>query len=64
MNLEARYVVFKIDDLIGCGEWMLDDLIDHVPQVEGVIIEKDWPEYQPTVDLLMERIESEPRTTK
>lgn len=59
MELEPRYVVFKSEDLIGCNEWMLEDLIEHIPQVEGVIIEKDWPEYQPTVDLLTKRIESE-----
>lgn len=57
-RLEARYVVFKLKDLEGCGEWMLDELLNHVPQPDCVVIESDWPEYKPTVDLLMKRVGS------
>ena len=57
-HLEYRYIVIKAKDLTPIQLEEIEDNLRHwkVPQVDCVVIEEDWPEYQPTVDLLWERI--------
>lgn len=72
MELEDRYIVLKrkdIEDYLTTNE--RDDLIHVVHQIdkarrtvgknilEALVIEHDWPEYEPTKKLLEERISTE-----
>jgi len=54
-RLEERYLVIKMKDLHEEGEQLIREMFGSL-LVDGVVIEQDWPEYQPTVDLLMERV--------
>ena len=69
MDLESRYVTFKHKDISGaldsCDLEAFEALCDKINkfrkargagELEGIVIEKDWPEYQPTLDLLSKRI--------
>lgn len=71
-NREARYVVVKLKDIrgAGCTQEEIDAfnaLCDKVTRhrygrgagpLEGVVVEKDWPEYEPTWDAIKTRMES------
>jgi hypothetical protein len=73
MKLEQRYVVLKIKDIqryIPEYKWKLmrelicDDIEkkrreDGRPDFDCICIEKDWPEYEPTLKLLSERVDKE-----
>lgn len=58
-RLEERYVVVKLADLQPHQRRALVGYIKETLKVrtrDCVVIEEDWPEYKPTVDLLMERL--------
>lgn len=68
-ELEQRYIVIKVADIKRyCGPTVsahLGYLIDHINDerrndgrdiLEGIFIEKDWPEYKDVVDTLLKRI--------
>lgn len=64
-RLEIRYVVIKLAKLDYDQLVALDELLEihGIPTIDCVVIEQDWPEYQPTVDSLIERIKNgTPRT--
>lgn len=57
-RLEERYVVIKLSKL---SDDQRDQLfytlgVENISTVDCVVIEEDWPEYDPTVNLLWERI--------
>lgn len=68
MMLEERYVVFKSSDLkhltydtlralnVVCDEVARVRNIRGNKTLNGVFIESDWPEYEPTVKMLEQRI--------
>lgn len=64
MSLEQRYIVFKIADMKEGGMFMRQlamfakelRVAANKPPLEGVFIEKDWPEYPAVVAMLEERI--------
>lgn len=68
---EDRYCVLKRKDVESLSVadqqkfWaLIDEAIDMLPVPETgprefLVIEKDWPEYQPTADALQARIERE-----
>lgn len=69
MVLEYRYFVLKVSDM---HKYLDDDQIDELtalsnivnerrkmdgkPPLMGVMVEEDWPEYQPTVDAIAARV--------
>lgn len=57
-RLEPRYFVFKISHLTDTQRRFMIEAIEgmDLPTVDCVVIEEDWPEYDPTVNLLWERI--------
>ena len=74
MKLEQRYTTFKHSDITAAltGDALetfqkLCDIISNyrivrgVGELEGLVIEKDWPEYQPTLDLFSKRVNKETR---
>lgn len=58
MELEDRYIVIKKTRLTPDQYADLQITLGYlgIPTVDCVIIEKDWPEYDATVNLLWERI--------
>jgi len=71
MHLEPRYIVTKIKDanrfLSPAERNQLDNLIAKIaggrtsagqPTLECVVIEKDWPEYSPTLAALCKRVDA------
>lgn len=55
---EERYIVFKIKDLsehkVG---WVRDVIrLNDIPTVDGVVVEADWPEYEPTWAAIERRV--------
>ena len=74
MELEHRYLTIKLSDLKlaetktpGITEYVgnLLRIIEDVrmragkPKLEGLVIENDWPEYEPTLKLLSDRVDAE-----
>lgn len=74
MELEQRYLTIKLSDLeraetktpgiteyIGNLLRIIEDVRTQSGKVklEGIVIEKDWPEYEPTLKLLSERVDAE-----
>lgn len=71
MNLEARYVVLKLKDMDAAGVTAdeiaaFNSVCDKVSAsrigaakglLECLVIEKDWPEYQPTLAALSARVD-------
>lgn len=77
MELEQRYIVLKVKDLELLNDRFVLDLVrdavhsvDRARQAAGksplqaVVIEQDWPEYEPTVALLAARVDGTPVATK
>lgn len=75
MELEQRYIIFKLSDIRELDEdeaWVmniLDEVAETVAQVrqdaskpplQAVVIEHDWPEYEPTLALLSARVDGTP----
>jgi len=73
---EIRYLVFKLKDvkkyLLPEEQEELDRLIavvdecrfrDGKPLLECVVIESDWPEYEPTWEAVLSRIDRESTTS-
>lgn len=56
-RLEVRYVVIKIRDLDIDKSIKLDEFLSNndIRTVDCVVVEEDWPEYQPTVDAILAR---------
>lgn len=72
MKLELRYLVLKIKDVekyltktekamlyILCQKIQSARLDDNKSILEGIVIQKDWPEYEPTLELLSKRVDNE-----
>lgn len=69
MKREERYLVFKytdLDDLTASYQNSLGDIINQVefiratrgkPTLKCVVIEEDWPEYEPVWKLIEERVD-------
>lgn len=55
---EERYIVFKVKDLsehkLG---WVRDVIrLNDIPTVDAVVVEADWPEYEPTWSAIERRV--------
>jgi hypothetical protein len=55
---EERYIVFKVKDLsehkLG---WVRDVIrLNNIPTVDAVVVEADWPEYEPTWAAIERRV--------
>lgn len=63
MELEQRYIVFKISKVSGEFIGDLADLCERhnvtALKEAAVVVEHDWPEYGPTVEALKTRITKE-----
>lgn len=70
MKLEKRYIVLKIKDVLSTLTPKQQDDLDRMcfqinlnresrgrSPVDSLVIEKDWPEYEPTLKLLSERVD-------
>lgn len=57
-RLEERYIVVKIKDLPQSVYMNIESYLANmkIRKIDCVVIEEDWPEYDPTVNLLWERI--------
>lgn len=72
MELEHRYIVFKVSDVDELDTSYLNTLAHLEELVEekrreagkaplfGLFIERDWPEYEPTLRMLSARVDGEP----
>ncbi|AWH15464.1 hypothetical protein [Pseudomonas phage 98PfluR60PP] len=63
-ELEDRYLVIKRKDLEKIPDHLRHEILNAVaeadlPTREYVVVEKDWPEYQPTLDSIKKRVESQ-----
>lgn len=63
-TLEDRYLVIKRSDLEKIPDHLRHEILYAVqeadlPKREYVVVEKDWPEYQPTIDAIAKRVESQ-----
>lgn len=60
-RLERRYMVIKTKYLTAQQLHALETCLweNALPTVSGVVIEEDWPEYTPVVDMLFGRIDRE-----
>jgi hypothetical protein len=56
-KLEDRYIVLKLKDMSGFQRDALEAFMqqERLKPVEGVIVEKDWPEYEGTVATILRR---------
>lgn len=54
IELEERYLIVKLKYLHEEGEQYIRENYGHCI-VDGIVVEKDWPEYDPTVNLILER---------
>lgn len=77
MQLELRYRVFKIKDIEAYltidEQELLDDLgrklnrhrlLDRKEILQGLFVERDWPEYEPTLQAIADRVDGiQPQTT-
>lgn len=73
MKLEPRYIVLKVKDVQAAGitedereafNAVCDKVLDHrIKNGKGVlgcmVIESDWPEFKPALQMLAERIDGE-----
>ena len=55
---EERYIVFKVKDLSEHKLGWVHDVIrlNDIPTVEAVVVEADWPEYEPTWAAIERRV--------
>lgn len=72
MQRENRYIVLKLSDVKGLPEHLglaLDKVLDAVqfkrsfeekPPLQCVVVESDWPEYEPTWQAIEQRIDAVP----
>jgi hypothetical protein len=60
-RLEIRYVVIKLKHMSADEQIELDDFlaVHNIPTVDCVVVEEDWPEYKPTIDAIMKRVNNE-----
>lgn len=72
MNLEPRYLVLKFKDVQKyltktetsilyeiCAKIGIGRTGEDKASLRGIFIEKDWPEYEPTLELLSKRVDNE-----
>lgn len=61
LRLEDRYVVIKLSKLSYDQRKFLIEAVEgmDLPTCDCVVIEEDWPEYTPVVDMLFGRIDRE-----
>lgn len=64
---EARYIVIKTSDLAKVPTAYRSDLVDplsrlqaHLPNRDFVVVESDWPEYEPVWQMIEARMNGEP----
>lgn len=62
-RLEERYVVLKLNRMTMrqkafLKKFLSDTGIEHC-KVDGVVIEEDWPEYRPVIDMIFGRLSRE-----
>ena len=57
---EERYVILKISHMDQTQKEILPRLLEvnGYKPVAGVVVEADWPEYEPTWDAIKKRMES------
>ncbi|MCK9386115.1 MAG: hypothetical protein M0Q15_16010 [Nevskia sp.] len=72
MIRENRYIVLKLTDVKDLPEWLglhLDRVLDEIDSIrrgkakqplQCVVIENDWPEYEPTWQAIEQRIDEVP----
>ena len=63
---EERYVILKISHMDETQKDILPRLLDvngFIP-VAGVVVESDWPEYEPTWEAIKDRVEGNTRASK
>lgn len=55
---EERYIVFKVKDLSEHKLGWVHDVIrlNDIPTVDAVVVESDWPEYEPTWTAIERRV--------
>ena len=55
---EGRYIVFKVKDLSDHKACWVRDVIrlNDIPTVDAVVVESDWPEYEPTWAAIERRV--------
>jgi hypothetical protein len=51
---EHRYIVLKISNLTDCELKELENM--HLPTKECVVVESDWPEFEPVWEMIKNRI--------
>jgi hypothetical protein len=58
-QLEERYLVLKLKDMSGFQRDALELFLqqERLKPVDGVVVERDWPEYEDTVAALLARDE-------
>ena len=74
MELEDRYVVYKLKDLKEVHDglrvvlYMVDKFTAEArtarganPNLQCLVIEKDWPEYETVLKMLSDRVDAEKR---
>ena len=53
---EERYAVFKFSDMDeGQMKW-LEEVVARLPRRECLVIESDWPEYEPAWQMIEDRV--------
>lgn len=74
-SLERRYIVVKLEDARNLSAYYQDQLANILAIIEqeralrgkdplrGIFINSAWPEYEPTLKLLADRVESENGTS-
>jgi len=57
---EERYVVIKLSHLNGDEQFALRNWLDMymVKTIEGLVVEADWPEYEPTWAAIEARVKA------
>ena len=66
MNLEERYYVIKKSDCSEETQKFVSGVAGDIrkvtgkPPLECLVIEKDWPEYEPALRMLLDRVDGKP----
>lgn len=55
---EERYIVFKINKMTNYQRRMIEALRTPSTTVECIVVESDWPEYEPTWESIEKRCTS------
>lgn len=62
---EERYIVVKLKHLAGLQRAPLKNFLreNHVPSIDCVVVESDWPEYEPVWQMIERRMTGQPAVT-